>query len=59
MKKQEVIDLVNRFPDEVDAEQLIDQLYLRAKIDKAEQAISEGRVVSQDEVEQRSQQWQQ
>lgn len=59
MKKQEVIDLVNRFPDEVDTEQLIDELYLRAKIDKAEQAISEGRVVSQDEVEQRSQQWQQ
>ena len=59
MKKQDVIDLVNRFPDEVDTEQLIDELYLRAKIDKAEQAISEGRVVSQNEVEQRSQQWQQ
>lgn len=59
MKKQEVIDLVNRFPDDVDTERLIDELYVRAKLDKAEQAISRGRVISQEEVEQRSQQWQQ
>ncbi|MFO7908144.1 MAG: hypothetical protein ACQESR_01740 [Planctomycetota bacterium] len=58
VKKQEVIDLVNRFPDEVDTERLIEELYLRTKLDRAERAVSEDRVVSQEAVEPRSQQWQ-
>lgn len=57
MNKQEVLELIDRFPDQIDPEQLMLELYLKAKIDHAEEAIARGDVLSQEEVVQRSRQW--
>ena len=57
MKKQEVLDILERLPDQIDIEQLIDELYLKAKLERVEAAVARGNVVSQDEVVKRSREW--
>ncbi len=57
MQKQEVISLLERLPDPVDPEQLMHELYLKAKIERAEDAIARGEVVSHEEVIRRSREW--
>jgi hypothetical protein len=57
MHKQEVLTILERLPDPLDPEQLMYELYVKAKIERAEAAIARGEVVSQEEVERRSQQW--
>ena len=57
MKKQEVLDILERLPDQIDIEQLIDELYLKAKLERAEAAVAKGNVVSQEEVVKRSREW--
>ena len=57
MKKQDVLDLIDHLPEQIDAEQLMTELYLKAKLDRAEVAVARGEVVSQEEVVQRSRQW--
>lgn len=57
MRKQEVLDILDRLPDQIDPEQLIHELYLRAKIERAEAAVASGDVVGQDEVVRRSREW--
>ncbi|MCO6457132.1 MAG: hypothetical protein J5I93_17690 [Pirellulaceae bacterium] len=57
MKKHDVLELVQRFPDEIDAEQLIEELYVRAKVEAAERAIGEGRTCSQAEAKRQVESW--
>ena len=57
MKKQEVLDMLDRFPEDVDPEQLMHELYLKAKLDRAEAAVARGETVPHDEVVQRSRKW--
>ena len=57
MKKQEVLDLIDHLPEQIDPEQLMTELYLKVKLDRAEAAVARGEVVSQEEVVQRSRQW--
>jgi hypothetical protein len=57
MNKQEVLDVIDHFPDPIDPEQLMTALYLKAKLDRAEAAVARGEVVSHEEVVQRSRQW--
>jgi hypothetical protein len=57
MNKQEVLDIIDHFPDQIDPEQLMAELYLKAKLDRAEAAVARGEVVSHAEVVQRSRQW--
>jgi hypothetical protein len=57
MDKQEVLAILDQFPEQVDAEQLMAELYLKAKLDRAEAAASREEVISQEEVVQRSRQW--
>jgi hypothetical protein len=57
MNKQEVLDLIDHFPEQIDTEQLISELYLKAKLDRAEAAVARDEVVSHEEVVQRSRQW--
>ena len=57
MNKQEVLDIIDHLPEQIDPEQLMTELYLRAKLDRAEVAVARGEVVSQEEVVQRSRQW--
>ena len=54
MKKQEFLAIVEQLPEEFDPESLMHELYLRAKLERAEEAIQRGDVVSQEEVAARS-----
>jgi len=57
MNKQEVLDLVERLPEPIDPERLMSELYLKTKLDRAEAAAAQGKVVSHEEVVQRSRRW--
>ena len=57
MKKQEVLDIIEQLPDEIDGEQLMHELYLKAKLDRAEAAVAKGDVVSHEEAIKRSREW--
>lgn len=57
VKKQEMLDMLERLPDEIDPEQLMHDLYLRAKLEDAEAAVAKGAVVAHEDVVKRSQQW--
>jgi predicted transcriptional regulator len=57
MNRQEILDTIEHLPEEIDPEQLMGELYLRAKLDRAEAAVARGEVVSHEEVVQRSRQW--
>ena len=57
MKKQEVLDLVQRLPDQIDPEQLMYELYVKAKLERAEEEIARGDVVSHEAVVGRSREW--
>lgn len=58
MNKQDVLEMVRHIPGEqIDPEQLMLAIYLKAKLDRAEEDIEEGRVVSHEEVVRRTQQW--
>ena len=57
MKKQEVLEIVESLPDQIDLEQLMHELYLKAKLERAEAAVAAGEVVSHEDVVRRSQEW--
>lgn len=57
MKKNAVVDLVRAMPDEIDVDDLIDRLFLLAKIEASEAAIAAGDVLSHDEVVRMSDEW--
>ena len=57
MKKQEVLELLERFPDEIDADELMYGLYLKAKLDRAEAAVDRDEVIGHEEVVKRSDKW--
>ncbi len=57
MKKQDVVELLDNFPEGVDAEKLIEVLYLKAKLEKAELAIERGEVLTQEQVVEQTNQW--
>ncbi len=55
--KQEILELVQELPDEVDVDEVIYRLYLRQKLEAAEGDIREGRLISHDEVARETAQW--
>ena len=57
MKKQEIIAMLDRFSDEINPEELIDELYLKAKLERSEQAIASGNTIHHDDVIKRSREW--
>ncbi len=57
MKKQEVLALLDHFPDEVDTDELMHRLYLKEKLRRAEEAIAAGDVVSSEEVDKEIERW--
>ena len=48
--KQQVLDLLKDLPEQVDIDEVIYRLYLRQKIELAEQDVREGRLISHAEV---------
>lgn len=57
MKKQEVLALLDHFEEEVDADELMYGLYLKAKLERAEEAVARGVVLSHEEVVKQTQSW--
>lgn len=57
MKKQAVIELLDTFPSEVDTEELIYRLYLKAKLERAEADIKAGKTISHEEVCRQTREW--
>ena len=57
MRKQEVLSILEDLPEELDPEQLMHELYLKARLERAEAAVRQGDLLSNDEVVKRSRQW--
>ncbi len=57
MNKHDVLEILDRLPEQIDPEQLMDELYLKAKLDRAEASVSRDEVVPHEEVVPRSRQW--
>lgn len=55
--KQQVLDLLKDMPDQVDIDEVIYRLYLRQKLELAEQDVREGRLTSHAEVVRETSQW--
>jgi len=55
--KEIVIDALRRLPEEVTLEEISEEIAILAAIRRGEQAVAEGRVLSHDEVKQRSASW--
>jgi predicted transcriptional regulator len=55
--KEEVIQLIEKMPDDCTVEDIFYELYLKRKVDKGLQDIEEGRVVKHEEVKQRMSKW--
>ena len=55
--KEEVRKMLNRIPDNVSFEDIQYHIYVREKIERGLKDVEEGRVLSQEEVEQRMGRW--
>lgn len=50
MKKGDVLEVIQAMPDDIDIDGLVYRLQLRQKLDAAERAFREGRVLTHDEL---------
>lgn len=57
IQKQAILKLVEDLPEEVDFEELHYRLYLREKLEAAEEDVREGRVLSHDDVVAETSRW--
>jgi predicted transcriptional regulator len=55
--KQEVRLLLDQIPDDATFEDIQYHIYVREKIERGIRDVEEGRIVSEDEVERRMQEW--
>jgi predicted transcriptional regulator len=55
--KEEVIDLLNQLPDNSTLEEIQYHLYVRQKIQRGLQDVDQGKVQTQEEVENRMKKW--
>jgi hypothetical protein len=57
VKKHDVLDLLQEMPEEVDVDDLIHRLYLKQKLEAAEDAAEAGDLIPHDEAVRRSGEW--
>jgi len=57
LKKHDVLALLHEMPDDIDTDDLMYRLYLRQKIEAAEDAAEAGDVIPHDEVARQSDAW--
>ncbi len=55
--KQEVLTLIQSLPDDVSLQEIMDHLYMKARIALAEQEEHDGKVVEEQEAEARIRKW--
>ena len=57
MKKDDMLELLRKMPDEIDADELMYRLYLKQKVETAEAAAAAGDILPHDEVVRQSDAW--
>lgn len=57
MRKQQVQQVLDNFPEEVNVDEFLEKVYLLQKIEIGERQIQAGEVVTHDEAKQRLQKW--
>ncbi len=57
LTKTSVIETITRFPDNFSIDELVDKMILLEKIEKGMQDADNGRVISEDELEKRIEEW--
>jgi hypothetical protein len=55
--KDAVREILDQLPEDASYEEIQYRIYVREKVEKSRQAIREGRVLSQEEVERRMTKW--
>jgi len=55
--KDAVREILDQLPDDTSYEEIQYRIYVREKVEKSREAIREGRVLSQEEVEQQMAKW--
>jgi len=55
--KQEAIDLIEKLPEESSTLDIMAELHFKSKVEKGLKDIEEGRLLSQEEVEQKMRTW--
>ncbi len=55
--KHDVIEMIEKLPDEVGYDDIMAEIYFRQKVDKSLKQIDEGKVISHEEVKQRISKW--
>ena len=55
--KQKILDLVEELPRKIDIDELIYRLYLRKKIESAEEDVRKGRMISHKNVIRETSKW--
>ena len=55
--KQKVLDLVEELPAKVDIDELIYRLYLRKKLESAEEDVIKGRIISHENIIKETTKW--
>jgi hypothetical protein len=57
LTKTSVIKTITRFPDSFSIDELVDKMILLEKIEKGIQDADNGKVISEDELEKRIEEW--
>lgn len=55
--KQEVMETLQRLPEDVDIDEIMYQLYVLDKLRKSREAIERGDVIAQDDLKREIEQW--
>ncbi len=55
--KQQILELIKDLPEEVDVDEVMYRLYLRQKLEAAENDVREGRLISHEEVVKETSNW--
>lgn len=55
--KQQVLDMIKELPEKIDVDELMYRLYLRQKLEAAEEDVREGRLISHEEVVKETSKW--
>jgi predicted transcriptional regulator len=57
LTKSEVINTITRFPDQFSIDDLVDKMILLDKIERGINSADNGRVISEEEVDQKIEEW--
>lgn len=55
--KQEALEAIQRLPDTVDTEEIMYRIYVLDKIRKGQQAVTEGKTITSEELEKEIETW--